>query len=280
MKVSVIIPCYNVEKTLDRCLESVMNQTYPLYEIICIDDCSTDGTLEKLQKYQGIKLIMHDQNKGLGITRQDGIAAATGDYIYFLDSDDYLHPDAIGYLVKNADGGDIVTGGVDSKPLSGLNALKAYYKTAIFLCNRLIKRELFEKAPHSGIRYFEDADTLPRLIYFAKKCTYAPLKLYYYNTRNENGLCNTASKVKKLIYQVLVTLHNIDFFKDKGDYLYKLPLTMTVLKYLTDLAYEVNVNGKYDEFNEFDEQTTEICSRLSTHLLEALQPEQEGKGNG
>lgn len=276
MKVSVIIPCYNVENTIERCLESVMNQTYPIYEIICVEDHSTDSTLEILKKYQGIRLIVHNENMGLGITRGDGIEAASGDYLYFIDSDDWIDPNAIKYLVENSDGGDIVFGGMYSETNSGVAALKTYYQTTPFLCNNLIKKELFTLAPHSRIRLFEDADTLPRLIYYAKKCVYAPFRLYYY-TFNKNGLTQSSSDIKSAVYKLLVSLHNYEFFREKDEkVLVELNFHLGILKYIT-ILYGLAMKD-IEEFNQYDKETDEIKNLIATRLLQSqCEQEQEEK---
>ena len=97
-KVSVVIPVYNVEKYLGECLDSVLRQTLNEIEIICVDDGSTDGSAAILQKYAAadprIRLISQ-ANAGLSAARNAGMDAATGKYIYFLDSDDYISADAM-----------------------------------------------------------------------------------------------------------------------------------------------------------------------------------------
>ena len=92
-KVSVIVPVYNVEKYLERCLESLINQTYKNIEIIAINDGSTDNSLKILKKYEAIDLrikIIDKNNEGLSQTRNVGINLATGEYITFVDSDDWI----------------------------------------------------------------------------------------------------------------------------------------------------------------------------------------------
>lgn len=93
-KLSVIIPCFNSHEYLDRCLRSVIGQTYRNIEIICIDDRSQDSTLEILKKYSNldsrIKVIAKDKNLGSGNSRNMAISIATGDVVTFVDSDDYL----------------------------------------------------------------------------------------------------------------------------------------------------------------------------------------------
>lgn len=108
--VSVIIPVYNVELYLDECLESVCNQTLKDIEIICINDGSTDRSLQILQKYekQDERIIIIDQeNHGLPYTRNTGIQKAAGRYIYFLDSDDYIAYDALEILVATMEANDL-----------------------------------------------------------------------------------------------------------------------------------------------------------------------------
>ncbi|HFI0148939.1 TPA: glycosyltransferase family 2 protein [Streptococcus suis] len=115
--ISVIIPIYNVEKYLARCLNSVVHQTYTNLEIILINDGTPDGSVAIAEAYQEkdkrIKLL-HQENAGLSEARNTGIAAATGDYIAFLDSDDWLELDAYEYLLQLlvAHDADISIGGI------------------------------------------------------------------------------------------------------------------------------------------------------------------------
>ena len=104
-KISIVIPVYNVEKYLRECLDSILNQTLTDIEIICINDGSTDNSLQILEKYaskdERIKII-NQENKGLACARNTGINNATGKYIFFLDSDDYLLPNIIDKLYDEA----------------------------------------------------------------------------------------------------------------------------------------------------------------------------------
>lgn len=97
MKVSVIVPVYNSEKYLRDCLDSLVNQTLKDIEIIVVDDASTDKSMEIIMEYKNkypsmIKVFQNEQNKGQGASRNVGISLATGEYIGFLDSDDYVAP--------------------------------------------------------------------------------------------------------------------------------------------------------------------------------------------
>lgn len=107
MKVSIIIPVYHVEKYIRKCVLSVLKQSYRPLEVIFVDDFSEDNSLkiaeETVNEYSGnqveVKFIKHNSNQGQGIARNTGIDASTGDYLYFLDSDDELEKDAISVLV-------------------------------------------------------------------------------------------------------------------------------------------------------------------------------------
>lgn len=107
--VSIIIPVYNVAPYVEQCLNSVLNQTYDNIEIIVVDDCGTDESMaivEKIrEKYSGnkiLKIVHHEQNSGLSAARNTGIVESKGDWLYFLDSDDYITADCIQILVDTA----------------------------------------------------------------------------------------------------------------------------------------------------------------------------------
>ena len=107
-KVSIIIPVYNVELYIAECLQSVMNQTYQgQLECIVVDDCGTDRSMEIVARmiagYDGpieFRVLHHEKNMGLSCARNTGIDAVTGDYVFFLDSDDWISYDCIDYLVS------------------------------------------------------------------------------------------------------------------------------------------------------------------------------------
>ena len=106
IKVSVIVPVYNVELYIQDCLDSIINQTLKDIEIICVDDCSTDNSFSILDEYSKrdnrVKLLRHSQNKGLGPARNTGIYASNGEYIAFIDSDDFLSTDYLENLYNTA----------------------------------------------------------------------------------------------------------------------------------------------------------------------------------
>ena len=99
MKISVIIPAYNVSKYVKRCILSLLNQTYKNIEIIVINDGSTDNTLEIIKKYD-VKVIDEENSGGASVPRNVGIKHSTGDYITFVDADDYVDKNYIEDMVK------------------------------------------------------------------------------------------------------------------------------------------------------------------------------------
>ena len=96
VKISVIIPVYNVEPYLPKCLDSILGQTFQDMEVLCVNDCSTDGSLDVLQKYaladSRVKFFNNSHNIGGALSRNVGLDHATGEYVYFMDSDDWLEP--------------------------------------------------------------------------------------------------------------------------------------------------------------------------------------------
>lgn len=107
MKVSVVIPCYNVERYIDRCLHSVAAQSHPDLEVICVDDGSTDGTADRIElsaNGQGWPIrLVRQTNKGAPAARNVGLAAASGTYVQFLDADDVIGPEKIAHQVALAE---------------------------------------------------------------------------------------------------------------------------------------------------------------------------------
>lgn len=132
MKISVVIPVYNSEKYIQRCISSVLEQTFPNWEMILVDDGSNDNSLEICQRNaaadERIKVI-HQSNKGPGEARNVGIAATTGDYIVFVDSDDFIDKDYFQLLSIKADGNDVVFIDVQQRKTNGAVGKKEYMST-------------------------------------------------------------------------------------------------------------------------------------------------------
>lgn len=123
--VSFVIPAYNCSEVVGRAIESIMNQRLGAYEIVIVNDCSMDNTLEVLnelaREFSCIRVISHEVNRNLGAARNTGIDASRGEFIYFVDADDWLEPDGIGELlgVAKARCLDVVACGVQTVSESG-----------------------------------------------------------------------------------------------------------------------------------------------------------------
>ena len=129
IKVSIVVPVYNVSAYIERCINSVLNQRYHNIECIIVDDCTPDDSIEKAKKlvstYKGdicFIFVAHEKNRGLSASRNTGTAHSTGDYIYYLDSDDEITTDCIALLeevVSKHPDVEMVQGGVKSIPTHG-----------------------------------------------------------------------------------------------------------------------------------------------------------------
>lgn len=114
-KVSIIVPVYNAERFIEIGIKSVLEQTYKNIELVLVDDGSTDSSLTILKKYQkkyiDIIKVFHKENSGVGDTRNFGVDKCTGDYITFMDADDYLNNDYIEVMIKSVENNDILISG-------------------------------------------------------------------------------------------------------------------------------------------------------------------------
>jgi len=195
--ISIIIPCYNAEKTIERCLESVINQTYKNIEIIVINDGSVDRTDSIIKRYTTDKRIKYynRSNHGIGKTRNFGIEKANGKYITFLDSDDYLPNDAIDNLYKLAQKNklDLVVSDyyVDNKNIKS-EKIKSFSITNVknnhdlildvnlAPWNKLYKKELIENIKFEENLKYEDAPFVIESIIKAKRIGKLDKETYYY----------------------------------------------------------------------------------------------------
>lgn len=219
-KVSIVIPVYNVEKYLHQCVDSIINQSYDNKEIILVDDGSPDNCPEICDKYAETYdyiRVVHKENGGLSDARNAGVKAAEGDYVLFVDSDDFIEPESISSIMaiaKNTtpdivfieaqkyftDGSTAPLGdGIKESAVRGKDAtevLKFLSKSPKFpasACTKLIKRELlsgdllFEKG-----RLSEDIDWSIKLFLKAKTFDYCGVMYYNYRQQRAGSITNTA----------------------------------------------------------------------------------------
>lgn len=195
--ISIIIPCYNAEKTIKRCLESVISQTYKNIEIVIINDGSIDKTDSIIKKYINDNRIKYynRSNHGIGKTRNFGIKEATGEYITFLDSDDYLPNDAIDNLYKLAqknkldlvvsdyyvDNKNIKSEKIKSFPITNVkNNPNLIFDINLAPWNKLYKKELIENIKFEENLKYEDAPFVIESIIKAKRIGKLDKETYYY----------------------------------------------------------------------------------------------------
>lgn len=254
-KISVIIPCYNVKDMVSECLDSIVAQTIGLehLEIILVDDASTDDTVSVLKKYEekypdNIMLVLCENNGRQGTARNIGLSYATGDFISFVDSDDWIHPDMYKVLVDimNKTNSDIVQFGfntvVDEKTIEYISADDAQIQVYDYDANRkeylfnsnilnescwskLYRKSLIDCAGvrfAEGVAYEEPLFTYP-LKFYVNKAAVTDAKLYYYRY-NENGtmlsyMNNPSTMVQHLQVQLNVYLRMLqsDFFNEYKD---------------------------------------------------------------
>jgi glycosyltransferase involved in cell wall biosynthesis len=214
MKLSIVIPVYRTEATLDRCLESVLPQDTPDMEVILVDDGSPDRCPELCDGWAAkdprIRVI-HKANGGLSDARNAGIDIATGDYITFVDSDDYLADHTYGPLMVRLEQEhdiDILEYPVhvhygsprqyllDFTPEATYHDMEAYWLEGrayqhTYACNKIFRRSLFDEVRFPVGKVFEDAHTLPLLLRKARTVQTVNHGLYYYCS-NSNGITRTA----------------------------------------------------------------------------------------
>jgi glycosyltransferase involved in cell wall biosynthesis len=224
MKFSIIIPVYNVEQYLQDCLNSIVAQSYFDYEVICVNDGSTDGSLAILKEYEknySQITVITQSNKGLSGARNAGIRAAKGDYLFFLDSDDWIEPTALEVLSRQLSGEDMVCfngrrvfeNGKTEEPDAGisessLSGWEYYNKYALvprkfhFVCTvlRLYRREYLLKNNlffEEGI-YHEDNLFTPLACYYAQTVKVIPDCLYIYRIREGSITFDVSSRMKRI----------------------------------------------------------------------------------
>ena len=247
MKVSVIVPVYNTEKYLEKCLDSIVNQDFDDYEIIIVNDGSTDNSFKIINKYvdkyDNIKAFTK-QNGGLSSARNFGIAKSSGKYLMFIDSDDYIEKTMIKKMYESVinNKSDIVVcefsyvydDGRKIRSYSNLDytdiAQKKYLLTPPMAPIRLIKKDLFKNIKFTEGIYYEDLELCPKLVIYAKKISFVNESLYNYLMRESSIMHQNSFNDKLLdIYKVLDSNYKVlvkDYY-DEIEYMYIIHLLRT-----------------------------------------------------
>ena len=226
LKVSILVPIYGVEKYIEKCAMSLFEQTYPNIEYVFVNDCTKDksvGILERIlksypqRKFQ-VRIINHEQNKGLGAARRTALLNSTGDFLLHVDSDDYIANNAVEILMRQAQQtqADIVDCAFSEVKNDIINVIKLPYhgRTDIYnglilsrlglvtnqIWGRLIKRSLYEENKilnEEGIDLGEDYSVLPKLLYRGKR-SYVDNSLYFYRIDNGTSYMNSCLSTKNI----------------------------------------------------------------------------------
>lgn len=235
---SIIVPVYNVEKYLERCLNSLVNQTYKNIEIICINDGSTDNSPSILEKFKNSHpstniTVISQKNEGLSSARNKGLSFAKGDYVSFIDSDDWVdnnYYEVFSTILKNTNY-DIVMANtkrvknneVIPNSIKEITTNKFSKKIKILqngsVWDKVYNRKLFidNNIVFPVGKYYEDNVTLIKLMYYANKITSTNLCAYYYFI-NEEGICRSIDPVKEKKRNEdrdFISNLSIDFAKEK-----------------------------------------------------------------
>lgn len=240
--ISVLVPIYKVENFIERCARSLFEQTYKSIEFIFVNDCTPDHSIDILKTtinaYPDIKdrvqILNHEQNKGLAAARNTAVAAASGDFVWHVDSDDYVDVTAVEKLImkQQYEDSDIVfmdifrEGRNYKYKITRDNFANPKDWTLAFLSRKsfvsvwggIIRKSLYEDnsiEEFPGINMGEDYQTLPRLTYYAKKITVLHEPLYHYVMLNDSSFSNSFSKTKSEQYWQSANVL-LNFFSNKG----------------------------------------------------------------
>ena len=218
--ISIIVPVYNAEKYLHQCIDSILKQTFSNYELILVDDFSNDNSFKICDDYskkdERIKIIKKLKNEGSSLARKTGLDAATGDYIQFIDSDDWVEPEMLEIIYYKAisDNNDIVISNVNyfenEKLKTIIQDFTKFDKVSIikniisiklkaYLVNKLVKRDLFSLVNFPKDSRSEDYLITIQNIYNSCNIGYVKESLYNYRYNNLSLSNNKETLVRGLL---------------------------------------------------------------------------------
>lgn len=244
-KISVIVPVYNESKNISDCIESIRKQTYTNFEIIIVDDCSTDRSLaicEEISKKDArIALLAHDKNMGIANTRNTGLEAATGEYIMFVDGDDTLEKGTLEIMKRSCDVNKadvcicdiayLYDGNIrkkskyangESEIVTGKEFDMCYFlypdtiKENISVWNKLYSASLFKEIRFPDVKNYSDEYTVFKLTNSSETVTYIHEALYNYRVSTKKGEDKTFTNDKYSIFDAYMC--RLKFYEEKAQY--------------------------------------------------------------
>ena len=261
VKVSIIVPAYNVEQYIEKCLQSLVNQTLKEIEIIVVNDGSTDGTKQKIEefliKYPDKIKYLEKENGGLSDARNYGIPHAKGKYIGFVDSDDYVELNMFEEMYKKAEEEqadmvecDFIWEYPNKKRIDVgriyQTKKEAFIYARVVAWNKLIKKETLEianiKFP-KGLRY-EDTEFFYKLLPSLNKISFVKIPMVHYIQRS-NSIANTQNERVKEIFEIWDNI--IEFYKQNRlfeEYKNEIEYTYTRFLLCSSLLRIVKVKDK------------------------------------
>lgn len=287
--VSIIVPIYNVEKYLCRCVDSIIAQTYQKIEIILVDDGSTDKSGSIADKYVRIDnrtRVFHKKNNGPSAARNYGIDKAVGKYIMFVDSDDYIDVDMVEILLDNLKNsgadismsafywiyeneqiipfkrhGDYVLYESDNK----WELLFTNETTMVVPWNKLYKIDIFDNIRYKVGVFYEDEEIIHKILNCANRVCYTDSKLYYYIKRAGSRVSNYSLKgfndAERAFYNRMV------FFNKKK---LKLYYKYTMKLYINYILNHINMIPDNELNNKFRNKYRIKCLKIIMYRLNIL----------
>lgn len=289
-KVSILVPVYNVSAYIEKCAESLFNQTFQDIEFIFVDDATPDDSIEKLSiiiekfplREKQISILHHDSNRGLAAARNTALEASKGEYIAVVDSDDYIEPDMIEVLYKKAikENAEIVISDMIMEYHDRTEILQDYLssndnehftdiikneQSHSFLCDKLVHRSLYLRADcrvPEGLNYYEDRYVMSRIFYFAKKIVKVDRAFYHYV--HYNSLAITKTKNSMHFENVVRFWSQFDeFLKEHNEYeKYKEIMTFPKMQSKVRLMIDTHSSQLRKEYCSIFIEEEKICFNL------------------
>lgn len=288
--VSVIVPVYNVEHYIHRAVDSLLNQTYPYLDIILVDDGSPDACPRICDEYackDSRARVIHKTNGGLSDARNAGLEIAKGEYLTFLDSDDYLSTDAIERFLRTAQeqDADIVCCGLNiidadgkiydyrkgdvSRSASGQDVVMRLFKDVFpynFTHSKFYRRALFFGVRFPVGRIYEDMATTYIVVNKAHRVFCMKECLYYYE-RGRSGNISSELHSKKAAWSYycgcLNCVERISFSKEYSEYKEALPIIIKNLYVWIKLCMETSICLGKDEYDAYCQKIRLLLSEIS-----------------